>query len=250
MSTPAIQVRDLSKRFHVRHERRPSLKSMFTRLLRPFPSHTLWALREVTLDIAPGEAVGLIGHNGSGKSTLLRIIAGIFRPTLGSVAVRGRAAGVFELAAGFHPELSGRDNIRLSGALMGLPRRTVQTHLDAIVEFAELAEFVDVPVKTYSSGMALRLGLAIATAFEPEVLLVDEALAVADEHFQRKTYRRLRSLQQRGSAVVLVSHELTAVRELCPRTVWLEHGRLVADGPTTEVVEQYMAQVGREDEGG
>lgn len=244
MSAPVIEVRELSKRFSVRHERLPSLKRQFTRLLRPFPTETLWALREVSLSVAGGEAVGLIGHNGSGKSTLLRMIAGIFVPTSGTVRVAGKAGGLFELAAGFNPELSGLDNISLSGALMGYSRHEVTRRTPDIIEFSELGEFIDVPVKTYSSGMALRLGFAVASAFEPEALLVDEVLAVADEHFQRKAYRRLRELRDRGHAVVVVSHEMAAIHDLCPRAVWLDGGRVCADGPTDEVIARYMESVG------
>lgn len=244
MSAPVIEVRELSKRFNVRHERLPSLKRQFTRLLRPFSTAVLWALRDINLTVSAGEAVGLIGHNGSGKSTLLRMIAGIFVPTSGAVSVAGHAGGLFELAAGFNPELSGLDNISLSGALMGYSRREVTARIPQIVEFSELGEFVDVPVKTYSSGMALRLGFAVASAFEPEALLVDEVLAVADEHFQRKAYRRLRQLRDAGHAVVVVSHEMAAIHDLCPRAVWLDGGHVRDDGPTDQVITHYMQSVG------
>jgi len=243
-----VEVNAVWKQFVVRHERRPSVKRFVTRMLRPFPTDKIWALQEVSLAVAPGEAVGVIGRNGSGKSTLLRLIAGIYVPTEGTVTVQGRAGGLFELAAGFHPELSGRDNIRLSGALMGYSNSAVLERLEAIAEYSELEDFVNVPVKSYSSGMALRLGFAIAVAFEPEVLLVDEVLAVADEHFQRKCYRRLQELQKQGSAVLLVSHELVAVRGLCRRVVWLDSGKLRADGPSDEVIEQYLAEVGEDNE--
>lgn len=246
MPAPVVEARGLCKEFRVRHERLPSVKRLFTGLLRRFPTETLWALRDVNLSVDAGDAVGIVGHNGSGKSTLLRVIAGVFRPTQGEVIVRGRVGGLFELAAGFNLELSGRDNIFLSGSLMGYGPATVRRCFDAIVDFSELGDFIDVPVKTYSSGMGLRLGFAIAIAFEPEVLLVDEVLAVADEHFQRKAYRALRQLQQRGSAVLMVSHELHAIQELCPRAVWLEQGRVQADGPTDAVIARYLAQVGAE----
>jgi ABC-type polysaccharide/polyol phosphate transport system ATPase subunit len=246
MGAPVVETRGLGKEFRVRHERLPSVKRLFTGLLRRFPTERLWALQDVSIAIAAGEAVGVIGHNGSGKSTLLRVIAGIIRATRGELIVRGRAGGLFELAAGLNPELRGRDNIFLSGALMGYPPATVRRYLDAIIDFSELGQFVDVPVKTYSSGMGLRLGFAIAITFEPEVLLVDEVLAVADEHFQRKAYRALRRVQQRGSAVVMVSHEMKAIRELCPRVLWLEQGRVVADGPAEEVIARYLERVGAE----
>lgn len=241
MTQPIVRITDLRKKYRVRHERRPSIKRTIVRLLRPYPTEVLWALDGVSISAQPGEAVGVIGSNGSGKSTLLRLIAGILRPTQGSIEVRGRAGGLFELAAGFHPELSGRDNIQLSGALMGYPRRLIEEKYDSIIEFSELTDFIDVPVKTYSSGMSLRLGFAIAIAFEPEVLLVDEVLAVADEHFQRKAYKHLERLQNQGSALFMVSHEMAAIERMCPRSVWLDQGKLVDDGPTPEVIGRYLA---------
>ena len=174
------------------------------------------------------------------------LVAGILKPTEGTLEVAGRAGGLFELAAGFHPELSGLDNIYLSGALMGYGRRTVEEKFAAIIEFSELEDAINIPVKTYSSGMALRLGFAIAIAFEPQVLLVDEVLAVADEHFQRKAYRNLERLQEQGSALLLVSHEMAAIRRMCARSIWLDDGRVVADADTAEVIEQYLAQHGEQ----
>ena len=242
MAAPAVEVINLSKRFFVRHERLPSIKRLFTRMLRPFPTETVWALHEVGLNLAPGEAIGIVGRNGSGKSTLLRIIAGIIVPTSGAIVTRGLAAGLFELAAGFHPELSGFDNVRLVGALMGHTPKEVAAQVDDIVAFSELEEFIDVPVKSYSSGMALRLGFSIAVAFQPRILLVDEVLAVADAHFQNRVYNRLRELQEAGSAVILVAHDMSVVREMCARTVWLDGGRLRADGDTDEVIEEYLSE--------
>lgn len=241
MPRPAVEVSGVRKRFHVRHERRPSVKRFFVRLLRPFPHEVLWALEDIDLTVDPGETVGLIGSNGSGKSTLLRLIAGIIIPTEGTLTIRGRSGGLFELAAGFHPELNGRDNIQLSGALMGYSRAEVAAKVESIAEFSELGEFLDVPVKSYSSGMALRLGFAIAVTFEPDVLLVDEVLAVADARFQAKAYDNLRRQQDRGSAVILVSHEMAAIREMCSRAVWLEQGRIRADGPADDVIRSYLA---------
>jgi len=246
MSSALVDVESLSKRFLVRHERRPSLKRLFTRVLRPFPTDVLWALRDISVRIAPGETVGVIGHNGSGKSTLLRVIAGILVPTLGTVRVAGRVGGLFELAGGFHPELNGRENIWLSGALMGYSPSQVGERLEAIIEFSELNEFIDIPVKNYSSGMALRLGFAIAVAFEPEILLVDEVLAVADERFQRRAYRRLEQASEHGSAVMLVSHEMDAVRSICSRAIWLDGGQLRSDGEVNEVADRYLAAVSEE----
>ncbi len=249
MGQPVVEISHLCKEFRVRQERLPSVKRFFAQMLRPFPSRKMSALEDVSFSISPGEAVGIIGHNGCGKSTLLRLMAGIYTPTRGSLHVHGRAGGLFELAAGFHPELTGRDNIFLSAALMGYPRALVRDRFDSIVEFSELEEFIDVPAKTYSSGMALRLGFSIAIAFEPEVLLVDEVLAVADEHFQRKARRALRRAREHGSAVVLVSHEMASIREACPRVIWLDHGRLLADGDGGSVIDQYLARVTAQDGG-
>ena len=244
MSEPVVEITDLHKRFFVRHEHRVSIKRAFMRFLRPFPTDILWALQGVSFQVAPGEAVGLIGSNGSGKSTLLRLVGGVFVPTRGTIAVHGKAGGLFELAAGFHPDLTGRENIRLSGALMGHSPREVAARFDEIAEFAELGDFLNVRVKHYSSGMGLRLGFAIAVAWEPEVLLVDEVLAVADAHFQHRAYDRLRALQERGSAIMLVSHEMSAVRAMCSRAIWLDGGKIRADGRTDAVIEQYLAAAG------
>ncbi len=238
--SPVVEVCGLSKRFFVRHEHRVSVKQAFLRMLRPYPTDVLWALRDVSFTVAAGEAVGLIGSNGSGKSTILRLVGGIFRPTQGTIRVQGRAGGLFELAAGFHPELTGRENVRLSGALMGHSPREVAARFDRVAEFAELGHFLDVRVKHYSSGMGLRLGFAIAVAWEPEVLLVDEVLAVADAHFQRKAYACLHQLQQAGSAILLVSHEMPAIREMTQRVIWLDQGTMRADGDTEAVIADYL----------
>lgn len=247
VSEPAVEVKDLRKRFFVRHEHQVSIKRAVLRMLRPFPTDVLWALQDVSFRVGPGESVGLIGSNGSGKSTLLRLIGGVFLPTEGTITVAGRAGGLFELAAGFHPELTGRDNIRLSGALMGYSPRAVAQRFDEIAEFAELGDLLNVRVKHYSSGMGLRLGFAIAVAWEPEVLLVDEVLAVADAHFQHRAYARLRELQEQGSAILLVSHEMPAIRAMCSRVIWLDGGHKRADGEREEVIGQYLDSIDAED---
>jgi len=233
----------------VRHEALPSVKRAFTRIFRRHPTEYVWALNGVSLSVAAGEALGIVGGNGSGKSTLLRLVGGIFTPTGGELTVRGRTGGLFELAAGFTPDLNGRDNINLSGALMGYSRRQVAEKLDSIVAFSELGDFIDVPVKTYSSGMALRLGFATAVAFEPEILLVDEVMAVGDAHFQHKAYGHLRKLQSKGCAVLLVSHEMPAIQRLCSRVMWLDKGKVVADGPTDEVIGAYLETMERDNGG-
>lgn len=243
MATSAclVEVHNLRKQFVVRHEGRSSLKHVFVRLLRPYPHEPFWALQDIDLHVHGGEIVGLIGVNGSGKSTLLRIIAGIYRPTDGEVTVRGNVGALFELEAGFNVELTGFENALLSGLLMGYSRREVVAALPAIESTSELGGFLDVPVKAYSSGMKFRLGFGIALAFHPEVLLVDEVMAAADEAFQRTVYERLHDFSEAGSAVIIVSHELDAVRAHCDRAVWIHQGRVRDVGPAGQMVDAYIS---------
>jgi ABC-type polysaccharide/polyol phosphate transport system ATPase subunit len=193
----------------------------------------------VSIHVEPGEAVGLIGRNGSGKTTLLRLIAGIMKPTDGRVEVGGRVGSLLELGAGFHPEFTGRENVYLNGAILGLKREAIDRHMDEIVSFAELERFIDVPVRTYSSGMYMRLGFAVAAHLEVDVLLLDEVFAVGDEEFQRKCFGKIFEFKQRGGTIVFVSHDAAAVERLCPRAVLLRGGRVEFDGPTREAVTQY-----------
>jgi ABC-type polysaccharide/polyol phosphate transport system ATPase subunit len=197
------------------------------------------ALADVSLQIEPGGAVGLIGRNGSGKTTLLRLIAGIMKPTSGSVEVGGRVGSLLELGAGFHPEFTGRENVYLNGAILGLKRAAIDRHLEEIVSFAELERFIDVPVRTYSSGMYMRLGFAVAAHLEVDVLLLDEVFAVGDEEFQRKCFGKIFEFKRRGGTIVFVSHDAAAVERLCPRAVLLQDGRVAFDGPSREAVTQY-----------
>ncbi len=198
-----------------------------------------WALRHVSVDVRAGESVGLIGHNGSGKSTLLKIAAGVLKPTEGKVRVDGRISPMIELAAGFDPDLTGRDNIFLNGALMGHSRKEMAGKLDRIVEFSELGEFIDQPVKNYSSGMYARLGFAIAADVDPEILIIDEVLAVGDERFQAKCMDRIREIRRSGCTIFYVSHGMGSVQELCDRVLVLHHGALVFDGAPAEGIERY-----------
>jgi len=202
-----------------------------------------WALRDVSLTVPPGETVGIIGANGSGKSTILKLISAIMLPTRGRVRVRGSVSALIELGAGFHPEFSGRENVYIYGALLGLSRAQVRQKFDAIVDFAELPQFVDTPVKHYSSGMYMRLAFAVAAHVEPDILLVDEVLAVGDESFQRKCFARVNELRRAGVTVVFVSHALDTVSALCDRVAWLEHGRLRLVGPPRLVAETYLRSV-------
>lgn len=237
----AIVVERLSKRFRLAHERSLNLKSALLTLVRGRAGYEeLWALREVSLRVARGETVAVVGSNGSGKSTLLSLIAGILRPTAGRIETSGRVFALFELGAGFHPELSGRDNVYLNGSLLGLSRREITAKLPAIAEFAELEAFIDSPVKSYSTGMYMRLGFAIAAQIDPDVLLIDEALAVGDEHFQAKCYRTIAEFQQRGKTIVVVSHDDDAIRRIAGRVIWLERGEIRADGPVEVALQRYL----------
>ncbi len=205
------------------------------------------ALDGVSFDVAPGETLGVVGSNGSGKSTLLKLLAGIVRPTRGSVAVRGRLAALLELGAGFHPEISGRENIEITGLLLGLTRREIASRFDDVVRFAGVEEFLDAPVKTYSSGMAVRLGFAIAAHSDPDVLLVDEVLAVGDEAFAHRALEKFSEFERAGKTLIFVSHDLALVSDRCRRAIWLDHGRLEADGPSGEVVARYRERVAAEE---
>jgi ABC-type polysaccharide/polyol phosphate transport system ATPase subunit len=233
----AIVVEDLWEVFRIYRERPTGLKERFVRRRTSYTEFT--ALQGVSLTIRHGESVGLVGHNGSGKSTLLRCLARILPPDRGTVTVNGRIATLLELGAGFHPDLSGRENVYLNGAILGLSRREVEAQFDSIVDFAGVREFIDTPVRNYSSGMYVRLGFAIAVHVDPDILLVDEVLSVGDAAFQEKSLARMRSFSQRGKTVVLVSHDLEAVQALCERVVVLDHGRVVFDGETEEGVEFY-----------
>lgn len=199
----------------------------------------LWALRHVSFEIQLGEAVGLIGHNGGGKSTLLKIAAGVYRATEGVASVTGRIAPMLELATGFDGDLSGRDNVFLNGALMGYSRREMAAKFDRIVEFSELGQFIDMPVKNYSSGMLARLGFAIATDVEPDILAIDEVLAVGDERFQAKCFERMERIRASGCTILFVSHDMAMVERICSRALVLHHGQLMFDGNPRSAIARY-----------
>jgi ABC-type polysaccharide/polyol phosphate transport system ATPase subunit len=248
MTEPAVEVRSVTKVYR-RWGRKRSIGTFKSALLSGRPGRALSAddgvpaLTGVSFEVAEGETVGIIGPNGSGKSTLLKLLAGILQPTSGSVCVRGRLAALLELGAGFHPEISGRENVEISGLLLGLTRREIAARFDEIVRFAELEEFLDAPVKTYSSGMAVRLGFSIAAHCDPDVLLVDEVLAVGDEAFARRSLEKFAEFERAGKTLVLVSHDLTLVGARCRRALWLDRGRLAADGPAGETVALYRENV-------
>jgi len=238
VKTGEIRANGVSRRFRVHARQARTLKELFVLRGRTEASD-VWALRDVSVAIERGEAVGLIGRNGSGKSTLLRLIAGIIKPTEGEVAVGGRVGSLLELGAGFHPDFSGRENVFLNGAIYGLKRAQIRERFDEIVAFAELEDAIDRPVRTYSSGMYMRLGFAIAAHLDADVLLLDEVFAVGDEAFQRKCFGKIFEFKQRGGTIVFVSHDATQVERLCERAVLLRDGHKEFDGPTHEALVRY-----------
>jgi lipopolysaccharide transport system ATP-binding protein len=238
MDSGAISVENVSRRFRIHAREARTLKDLFVQRGRT-EATDVWALRDVSLDVAPAEAVGLIGRNGSGKTTLLRLIAGIIKPTTGRLRAEGRIGSLLELGAGFHLDFTGRENVFLNGAIQGLRRAEIRQRFDEIVAFAELEHAIDRPVRTYSSGMTMRLGFAIAAFLDADILLLDEVFAVGDEAFQRKCFGRIFRFKQEGGTIVFVSHDAAAVERLCERSVLLDAGRVAFDGPTSEAVTRY-----------
>src|ERR1700730_16192353 len=244
----ALQVRNVSKRF-ARGEMHDSLRdfipSLFARLagrarVSSTATREFWALQDVSLELNRGEAFGIIGANGAGKSTILKLITGIMKPTSGQIEVNGRLSALIEVGAGFHPDLTGRENVYLNGCILGMKRQEIARKFDEIVEFAGVAEFMDTPVKRYSSGMYARLGFAVAAHVDPEILLVDEVLSVGDMQFQEKCLNRMREVVKSGTTVIFVSHNLQAVQMLCSRALLLKGGSPAVEGPTTEVLKEYL----------
>jgi lipopolysaccharide transport system ATP-binding protein len=241
---PAVVVDQVTKEFKLYKDRRTSLKERFTKR-RPSRYDMFKALDDITLDVPAGSTYGLIGSNGSGKSTLLKLMANIHRPTSGTITHNGRISALLELGAGFHPELSGRDNVYLNGSILGMGKKQVDAALDEIVAFSGLEQFIDTPVKVYSSGMYVRLGFSIAVNLDPEILIIDEIIAVGDEEFQRRCFDYLYELRKRGVTIIFVSHSLPLVQTLCDRVAWIEKGVLRAEGPALQVVDEYLATVNR-----
>jgi lipopolysaccharide transport system ATP-binding protein len=244
MEMTAVRFANVSKRFILRHERPHSFQEMVLRLFDPRHSDSseeLWALRDVSFTVKQGEPVGIIGPNGAGKSTVLKLVSRIIEPTSGRIQVNGRIGALLELGSGFHPDLTGRENIYLDASILGLSRAEVKRKLDAIIAFAELERFIDVPLKYYSSGMYVRLGFSVAAHTEPEILLVDEVLAVGDYSFQRKCIDRINHLKREGRTIVFVSHALDVVRRICTRVVWMDRGRVRADGDVDTIVDDYIS---------
>ena len=238
----AITVDDVSKRFRLYKDRSSSLKELATKRSRARYDE-FWALRDVSFAVEHGTSFGLVGHNGSGKSTMLRLLAKIHRPTKGTITTDGRISALLDLGAGFHPELSGRENVYLNGAILGFKRRDIDKIFDDIVDFSGLSEFIDSPVKVYSSGMYVRLGFSIAVNMDPEILMIDEVIAVGDEEFQRRCFDHMYKLRRDGVTIVLVSHSLALMQSICEELIWFDHGRVAAAGKPMEVIRQYVGQV-------
>ena len=243
----SIEVDEVSKVFRLYKDRPGSVKEMFTKFGRK-RYEDFWAVRDVSLAVPEGSVHGLIGHNGCGKSTLLRMMAGIHTPTKGKITTKGRVSALLELGAGFHPDLTGRENVYLNAAILGLSRKQTDSLFDKIVAFSGLEPFIDSPVKHYSSGMFVRLGFSVAVHVEPQILLVDEVIAVGDEEFQRRCLDHLASLKKSGVTIVIVSHAMGVMQNLCDQVTWLDHGRVLSDGIPLDVVGSYLHEVNAEEE--
>lgn len=239
-----IHFENVFQRYRVIRERPDSLREAFTKIFRRESGiRDFEALHGISFSVQDGEVLGLIGRNGSGKSTALKLIAGVFEPTSGRVEVSGKVAAMIELGAGFHHDLTGRENIVLNGLMLGFTRKEIMAKEQAIIDFAGLGEFIDSPVKQYSSGMFMRLAFSIATEIDPEILLIDEILSVGDAEFQEKCDARIDDFRRRGKTIVFVSHNIKAVKTICSRVILLDYGRMLADGPPKQVIERYEALV-------
>lgn len=235
-----IQFENVVQQLRVIRERPDSLREVFIRIFhRPNHYHPFHALNNVSFSVKDGEVLGIVGRNGSGKSTTLKIIAGVYHPTSGKLTVNGRVAALIELGAGFHPDLTGRENIVINGLMLGLTRKQIREKEQGIVEFAELGEFIDSPVKQYSSGMYMRLAFSIAVEVDPDILLIDEILSVGDQPFQEKSIKRIEEFRNRGKTIIFVSHSAASVQKLCTRALLLQEGALIADGTPDHIIEMY-----------
>jgi lipopolysaccharide transport system ATP-binding protein len=241
-----VIVRHLGKRYWLHKPLPPTLQHTLLAMLRGAGAAPFWALQNVSFDVGPGESIAIIGANGAGKSTLLRLICGLGRPTTGQVEIRGRVAALLELGAGFSPHLTGRENLYVGAIVGGLRRREVDTVFEDIVEFAELRDFIDQPLRTYSLGIQMRLAFAVAIHVDPAVIIIDEGLAVGDAHFQQKCLERIREFRRAGKTLIMVSHDTTMVRTFCTRALWLRRGTVVSNGPVEAVVSQYEAAIADE----
>lgn len=240
MASPIVKVEDVSLKFNIDANRATSLKEFFVRWMKKdLKRKEFWALKNISFEVHKGDVVGIIGHNGAGKSTLLKTISGIMKPTKGSIHVKGNIVPMLELGSGFDPELSGRENIYLNGAIMGYSKAFLDEKYEEITTFSELGDFIEAPIRTYSSGMMARLAFSIACIVEPEILIVDEILSVGDADFQEKSRKRMMELMGGGTTVFFVSHNLEQIKEMCNKVLWLEHGEVVEYGKTEKVCEEY-----------
>lgn len=238
MSDTVIKFQNVTKKFAFQSQK--TFKEFLPALIRgEETSKGFTALDNISFEIKKGESIGIIGPNGSGKSTILKLIAGVMSPTSGKVEVKGQISPLIELGAGMHPELTGRENIYLNGAVLGLKRKQIEANLQSIIDFSEIEEFIDQPVKHYSSGMYMRLAFAIAVHVDPEILIVDEILAVGDDAFQQKCFRKMAEFKQNGVTIIFVSHSLNQVKEFCDKAIYINHSKLIAQGDTSEVCEMY-----------
>ena len=240
-----LQLRKVSKKYRIRRDADSNGSILGKLLSLRKRREDFWALRDVSFEVQRAEALGIIGHNGAGKSTILKLLSRITTPTTGDIMINGRLSALIEVGSGFHPELTGRENVYLNGSILGMTRREITRKLDSIVEFAELRQFIDTPVKRYSSGMYVRLGFSIAAHLDPDVLLLDEVLAVGDASFQRKCIQRITELKQNGTTIVFISHDLRAVQQLCDRVILLKKGQIEADGDPAETIGLYQSLSGQ-----
>jgi ABC-type polysaccharide/polyol phosphate transport system ATPase subunit len=240
----AIEVKNLGKKFRLRHSKGQSLKAtIIDRVLHRETRDDFWALKDISFSIAPGETVGVIGPNGSGKTTLLSILARAMVPTVGSLEVQGRIGCLLELGAGFHPDLTGRENIYLNASIMGIPQSIIEAKFDQIVEFSGLGHFIETPLRFYSSGMSVRLGFSVIVVADPEVLLVDEVLAVGDKAFQKKSAERMHQFKEDGKTIIVVSHDMSVIRNFCDRVIYLQEGEVILEGSANDIVNRYTGDV-------
>ena len=242
MSDWAVRVNDVSKRFRLYHELNQTLKSAILRG-KTSKHEDFWALKDISFDVIEGHTHGLIGSNGSGKSTLLKCLAKIYWPTSGSIEYRGRMASLLEVGSGFHLELSGRENIYLNGSILGMSKKEIDSKFDEIVDFSGVERFLDQPVKNYSSGMYVRLGFSIAINVDPDILVVDEVLSVGDEEFQRKSFQKFVEFKKRGKTVILVTHTMPVVEDICDTVTWINKGEMMQTGPGRDVVKKYQSSI-------
>ncbi|MBL1320386.1 MAG: ABC transporter ATP-binding protein [Methylophaga sp.] len=244
----SIQIENLSVKFRLYHDNSPSLKDYFASIFKSLRKQSqgsysdFWAVNDASFEVKAGDRLGIIGHNGAGKSTLLKALCRIYEPSSGQVSVEGRIAPLLEIGAGFHPEFTGRENIYLNGAILGYSKQEIRGIEFEVIAFAELEEFIDTPVKYYSTGMYMRLAFSLATAMHPDILILDEIFAGGDASFMKKAKARMHDLIDKSNIMIMVSHDSELIRSLCNRIIWMDHGKVVADGPVNEIMDRYLAE--------